>query len=118
MAEDIVSPEAGGADEDIRDTDLVFDCPHCGKRLAIDYRAAGLQIACSECGEQVLVPIPEGMKIDDLDLDAGEVLQQLFATRKNYQKAELEIQSLRARLLQIQEALGAMQAVISEGLGK
>ena len=42
---------------EIRDTDIVFDCPHCGKNLVIDYRGAGLQINCSDCGEQVLVPI-------------------------------------------------------------
>lgn len=35
--------EADGATE-IRDTDIVFDCPHCGHNLAIDYRGAGLQI--------------------------------------------------------------------------
>ena len=28
-------------DADIRDTDNVFDCPHCGKNLVIDYRGAG-----------------------------------------------------------------------------
>ena len=32
---------------EIRDTDIVFDCPHCGKNLVIDYRGAGLQINCS-----------------------------------------------------------------------
>ncbi len=101
---------------DIRDTDIVFDCPECGKSLVIDYRGAGLQIDCSSCGATVLVPIPDGMQLTDLDLDAGEVLQQLFATRRNYQKAELEIQSLKTRLVQIQEALGAMQAVVAEGL--
>ena len=46
-------------DAEIRDTDIVFDCPHCGKNLVIDYRGAGLQINCSECGEPVLVPIPD-----------------------------------------------------------
>ena len=45
----------------IRDTDIVFDCPHCGHNLAIDYRGAGLQIECVNCGESVLVPIPDGM---------------------------------------------------------
>ena len=45
---------------EIRDTDIVFDCPHCGKNLVIDYRGAGLQINCSSCGESVLVPIPDG----------------------------------------------------------
>ena len=56
---------------EIRDTDIVFDCPHCGKSLVIDYRGAGLQINCSECGEPALVPIPDGMELTDLDLDPG-----------------------------------------------
>ena len=101
---------------EIRDTDIVFDCPHCGKNLVIDYRGAGLQISCTDCGKDVLVPIPDGMELGDLDLDSGEILKQLFATRRNYQKAELEIQSLKARLVQLQEALGVMQEVVAEGL--
>ena len=107
----------GDVDEaDIRDTDIVFDCPHCGKNLVIDYRGAGLQINCSECGETVLVPIPDGMELHDLDLDPGEILKQLFATRRNYQKAELTIQNLKSRLVQLQETLGVMQEVVAEGL--
>lgn len=101
---------------DIRDTDIVFDCPHCSKTLVIDYRGAGLQISCSECGKDVLVPIPDGMELTDLDMDPGEILKQLFATRKNFQKAELEIQSLKARFAQLQEALNVMQAVVAEGV--
>ena len=102
--------------EEIRDTDIVFDCPHCNKSLVIDYRGAGLTINCSECGASVLVPIPDGMELNDLDLDPGEILKQLFATRRNYQKAELKIQALKARLVQLQETLGVMQEVIAEGL--
>ena len=105
---------ADGAD--IRDTDIVFDCPHCSKTLVIDYRGAGLQISCSECGEDVLVPIPDGMELTDLDMDPGEILKQLFATRRNYQKAESQVQALKTRLVSLQEALGAMQQVIAEGL--
>lgn len=108
--------QAAEAAGEIRDTDIVFDCPHCGKTLIIDYRGAGLQINCSECGETVLVPIPDGMELNDLDLDAGEVLKQLFATRKKYQKTELQLQALRTRLVQVQEALGVMQEVVAEGL--
>jgi len=103
---------------DIRDTDIVFDCPHCGKNLVIDYRGAGLQINCSECGESVLVPIPDGMELNDLDLDPGEILKQLFATRRNYQRAELRIQALKTRLVQLQETLGVMQEVVAEGLSE
>jgi predicted RNA-binding Zn-ribbon protein involved in translation (DUF1610 family) len=117
MAEEndiLETQSAEGAD--IRDTDIVFDCPHCGKTLVIDYRGAGLQINCSECGESVLVPIPSGMELNDLDLDPGEILKQLFATRRNYQKAELQIQALKSRLVSLQETLGVMQEVVAEGL--
>ena len=56
------------------------------------------------------------MQLADLDLDAGEILKQLFATRRNYQKAEIQIQLLKTRLAQLQEALVVMQKVVSEGL--
>ena len=102
--------------EEIRDTDIVFDCPHCSKTLVIDYRGAGLQISCSECGKDVLVPIPDGMELTDLDMDPGEILKQLFATRRNYQKAETRVQGLKARLVSLQETLAVMQQVIAEGL--
>ena len=105
-----------GDETEIRDTDIVFDCPHCGKSLVIDYRGAGLQINCTECGEPVLVPIPDGMELTDLDLDPGEILKQLFATRRNYQKAEAKVEALKARLVQLQETLGVMQEVVAEGL--
>ena len=119
MAEEneiLETQSAEGAD--IRDTDIVFDCPHCGKTLVIDYRGAGLQINCSECGESVLVPIPSGMELNDLDHDPGESLKQLFATRRHFQKAELRIQALKARVVQLQETLGLMQEVVAEGLAE
>ena len=117
--EEVEVPVRAQEDEaEIRDTDIVFDCPHCGKNLVIDYRGAGLQINCSECGESVLVPIPDGMELNDLDLDPGEILKQLFATRRNYQKAELKIQALKARLVQLQETMSVMQEVVAEGLAQ
>ena len=117
--EDVEVPENQSAEGVvIRDTDIVFDCPCCGKSLVIDYRGAGLEINCSQCGSSVLVPIPDGMHLTDLDLDPGEILKQLFATRRNYQKAELRVQALKTKLTQIQEALGAMSDVVAEGLAE
>jgi len=118
MSEEIKKAEKQNDAADIRDTDIVFDCPYCGKTLVIDYRGAGLQIECSDCGKSVLVPIPDGMELGDLDLNPGEILKQLFATRRNFQKAELQIQALKTRLVQMQEALGVMQDVIKEGLAE
>lgn len=106
--------DADAGDAQINDTDIVFDCPHCGHSLCIDYRGAGLQITCSECGEAVLVPIPDGMKIDDLDLDPGEILKQLFATRRNLQRAEARAEALEARLAEVAERIAAVQEIIGE----
>ena len=102
------------ADEgaEINDTDIVFDCPHCGHNLCIDYRGAGLQINCTECGEAVLVPIPDGMNISDLDLEPGEILKQLFATRRNLQKTELQAAEFAQKLLALTEQVNAMAAIL------
>ncbi len=88
-------------DNDIRPTDIVFDCIHCGHNLAIDYRGAGLEISCTECGEPMQVPIPDGMQIDDLDLSAGEVLTQLFQTRKMLQRSEQRAAELNETLTSV-----------------
>ena len=87
--------------DEIRATDIVFDCPHCGHNLAIDYRGAGLQIQCVACGQAVLVPIPDGMKIDDLDLSPGELLTQLFQTRRMLLKYEQRIAELEETLTSV-----------------
>ena len=52
---------------EIRDSDIVFECPHCGKSLAIDCRGAGLSITCPDCQNRIQVPIPEGMELFDID---------------------------------------------------
>ena len=106
-----VPSEGEPPETEIRDTDIVFDCPHCGHNLAIDYRGAGLQINCVNCGESVLVPIPDGMKIDDLDIEPGEILKQLFATRRHLQKAEQRIEELERLENNIAKA-GAMTAML------
>ena len=60
---------------------------------------------------------PEEIKEKSVD-ELNEILKQLFATRRNFQKAEQTIQSLKARLVQMQEALGVMQEVVAEGLSE
>jgi len=96
QAPDVEAEES--ENDEIRATDIVFDCPHCGHNLAIDYRGAGLQINCVACEQPVLVPIPDGMKIDDLDLSAGDLLTQLFQTRRMLLKSEQRIAELEETL--------------------
>ena len=86
---DSSSASTGENDEmetEIRDTDIVFDCPHCGHNLAIDYRGAGLQISCVNCGESVLVPIPDGMKIDDLDIEPAAIFSVWSSASRSWSR--------------------------------
>jgi transcription elongation factor Elf1 len=83
---------------DVEDSDIVFDCPHCGKSLAIDYRGAGLTIPCSDCGRNVEVPIPDGMQISDIDSTAGEQEVRILNMRRSLQNAESRIDRIEAEL--------------------
>ncbi|NLB65862.1 MAG: hypothetical protein GX803_05275 [Lentisphaerae bacterium] len=44
---------------DIRENDILFDCPYCGKSMAIEEAGAGLMVPCAACGKEVQVPIPD-----------------------------------------------------------
>lgn len=116
MSEDIQeSPEpleanasAPDEEETIRDTDIVFDCPHCGHSLVIDNRGAGLVISCVNCGNEVQVPIPEGMDISDLDQEPENLQLQLRTLRTALLKAESrerELQKLVAALTERRSTL-------------
>jgi ribosomal protein S27E len=118
MAEEAYEPENDEnkplpeEDAEINETDIVFDCPHCSHSLCIDYRGAGLQINCAECGKPVLVPIPDGMNISDLDLEPGEILKQLFATRRNLQKAEAQAAEFAQKLLALDAHVKEMLTIL------
>jgi predicted RNA-binding Zn-ribbon protein involved in translation (DUF1610 family) len=113
--EEFIEVEVNNENQDvqIQDTDIVFDCPHCGHNLCIDYRGAGLEIKCTECNEPVLVPIPDGMKISDLDLDSGELLKQLFATRRLLQRAEALAEALEIKVNNIANKVEELKEMLS-----
>lgn len=86
--------DTSGQDVDIKESDIVFDCPHCGKSLAIDYRGAGLTIPCSDCGKDVEVPIPDGMEIDDVDISPEDQEIRILQLRRSLQQAQQRIHEL------------------------
>jgi len=90
---DDMADEQQGSDE-IKETDIVFDCPFCNKSLAIDYRGAGLTIPCTDCGRLVEVPIPEGMELSDLDSSVEEQEIRIVHMRKSLAAAQARIQQL------------------------
>ncbi len=89
-----MGPESAADQSEIRETDIVFDCKYCSKSLAIDYKGAGLNIPCSDCGKMVEVPIPEGMDIGDIDNSDEEMEIVILNLRKSLSAAESKVASL------------------------
>jgi len=48
----------GTASAGFDETDIIFECPRCGKSLGIDERGAGLLVRCPDCGLRMQVPVP------------------------------------------------------------
>jgi len=88
---------------EIRDTDIVFDCPNCGKSLAIDYRGAGLTIPCTDCGKHVQVPIPDGMEISDIDSSGEDQENLILNLRRSMAAAERRIVELENRVDELEQ---------------
>lgn len=60
-------------ENDITENDIVFECPHCTKSMAIDKRGSGLTISCPDCAELVRVPyLPGEEPEEDEDGEASE----------------------------------------------
>ena len=94
---------------DIKDTDIVFDCKYCSKSLAIDYKGAGLNIPCSDCGKMVEVPIPDGMDIGDIDQSDEEMEIVILNLRKSLTAAESKIASLEEDVEEVNSRRDALE---------
>ena len=96
---------------DIKETDIVFDCPHCSKSLAIDYRGAGLTIKCSDCENDVQVPIPDGMELEDIDSSDEQQEVKIVHLRKSLTDAQNRIRVLETAV----EELTARREALEKG---
>ena len=96
--------------EEIQETDIVFDCPHCGKSLCIDYRGAGLNITCTDCGNETAVPIPDGMELDDLDSTPQDQEVRINKLRNSLAQTEARARSLAEEVADLKERCTELKA--------
>ncbi len=105
MADEIIKET-----DEIQETDIVFDCPHCGKSLCIDYRGAGLNITCTDCGQETAVPIPDGMELDDLDSTPQDQEVRIINLRNSLAQSETRAKSLAEEVERLNTRCGELKA--------
>jgi DNA-directed RNA polymerase subunit RPC12/RpoP len=91
MAGETTYPEGFG------ESDVLFDCPECGKSLGIDCRGAGLIVKCPDCGTRMQVPLID----EDLPLEEAETAAAAASPAGDAESAihrmELNLEELEAR---------------------
>jgi uncharacterized Zn finger protein (UPF0148 family) len=98
--------------------DIVFDCPHCGKSLAIDTRGSGLMITCPECQQNVQVP---GVPLSERQADAGKPVAQAPdpADRSEaLQASHTKIERLVASLEEVRERRRYLEKIRSDNMAR
>jgi DNA-directed RNA polymerase subunit M/transcription elongation factor TFIIS len=106
---DAAAANAAEEASDIQDTDIVFDCPNCGKSLAVDRLGAGMMIPCSDCGKLVQVPAPEEAESSE---EEGEEPSLADADRST------EMDELRRKLAAAESRVRELEALVEEVNGR
>lgn len=118
--------------------DIVFDCPSCGKSLAIDERGAGLIIECPECDHKIQIPFKEederaleqqlleekseledeethDVSADSYTDDSVKALQDRRKYLENLRVTHLEaLDAVRKEMATIQGAIGRIAEILSK----
>ena len=107
-------PKETADPNEIRDSDIVFNCPFCEKSLAIDCRGAGLTIACPDCGNKIEVPIPDNMEVSDIDSSDEDKAVRIIHMREVIAESQTRIMDLEAEVKDITSRRDALEAVRTE----
>lgn len=101
-------------------SDIVFDCPHCNKSLAIDRRGAGMIITCPDCQQSVQVPgLPQGEAAAtpgpaaDLTPD-----QRVASLEEALEGAQVKVERLVESLEEVRERRRYLENLRSDNLGR
>lgn len=110
MSKDVADPN------EIRDSDIVFNCPYCEKSLAIDCRGAGLTITCPDCTNNIQVPIPDGMDIVDIDSTEQEKEIRMIHMREILRASQNRVLELEAEVHDLISRREGLEKLRSEGV--
>ena len=130
---------------EVREGDILFDCPYCGKNLDIEAAGAGLMVPCVGCGKPVQVPIPDAAtpeapvaavprpvvlegedprdtirQLDEALAIANQQIDRLTAEKESLQERRAFLEQIRvtgaARLERIAAELATLQDALDRAL--
>ncbi len=97
----------------ITENDIVFECPYCGKSMAIDKRGMGLTIECPDCQGLVRVPTVSektSNSPDSVHLPVEGLANALDNSRQNVQDLLRQVEELTQRREELEtQAIGQDQ---------
>lgn len=97
--------------------DIIFDCPQCGKSLAIDVRGAGYIVRCPDCGAEIQVPgIDTVAKAPTVDATPAAAPEP-STPEARLEHLERQRAADRERLQQISGELALIQAALDRVMG-
>lgn len=103
MASDLTQASPG-----TKDRDIIFDCPHCGRSLAISERGAGLMVTCPDCQRDVQVP---GMPLASRgDAELEEVAAEDIAADPN-KRVEALTEALTSSQAKVQRLVESLEEI-------
>lgn len=99
------------------ENDIIFECPFCGKSMAIDKRGMGLTIACPDCEGLVRVPTvseeTEGSP-DSVNMPVEGLADALDESRDEINDLRDKIESLNELREKLQKQTAAHEQKLGE----
>jgi len=108
---------------EFQEGDIIFECPHCSKSIAIDPRGAGLMINCPDCDARIQVPFPEEDEqlLDEefgSDSQLDEYVEALEASQRKVREQMQALESVTKRRDYLEklrvEHMGCLKVIKSE----
>jgi predicted RNA-binding Zn-ribbon protein involved in translation (DUF1610 family) len=95
---------------EIGENDIIFECPHCAKSLAIDPRGSGLMITCPDCGARIQVPATdEAAAENEQEVNFPSELEQEEVTLDRIRELRDAVTAYRTRIRQLTRAIEEMR---------
>ncbi|MCO5045683.1 MAG: hypothetical protein M9935_10485 [Kiritimatiellae bacterium] len=102
--------------------DIIFECPQCGKSLAIDVRGAGFIVRCPDCRTEIQVPTTEAPSDDEGARERGSPAEPIalsieeqvqYLQRQHVADVE-RLNRITSEMALIQAALDRLVSLIEE----